>query len=386
VLAPGQEQLLRRMLDPPEGLPEGWHFERFDIAPDRVEARYRRGSELAEVRFVQDGQLTIAGRDQLPEDLVQALEVSALARAHRIVWLPPGPERRALPSSIDPKWVALEAGVLPALRISTPPRQVQATRERYEALGASVVRLELDASQSSTEQAILYVAKHASDAARVAELERRLLLEARRVHQRRGLAEEIGWALGYPSCCVSAFAERAHPGVLAVVGSLVSGRVGSDAYRAARDAWVPAPEPRLNGFLRRTRRSLIGFQPCRYDCRAALHHADRVADACARIDPDWLADTDARLAAPVVIAPNGALSLVHIERRIEPMRIVGARPLREQNRDPSAADSELAPVLIGAEVHDDGFLAGAGTAWCLLVDFGARAPVIPPGARAFLER
>jgi hypothetical protein len=192
---------------------------------------------------------------------------------------------------------------------------------------------------------------------------------------RRALAEELGWALGHPSCCVEAYVARSHPSGAALVGSYLAGNLGTPAYRAARDAWVPRPLPRLNGFLRHAGRSFVSFQPCRYDCPHALAVADRVAGACTLANREWLAETDRVLARPVVVAPDGGRAVVALERRIEPMRVIEAEALSE-----APSDQALAAQLVGAEAPDDGLFRQRGLGWCLLVDFGWVRPGTGAGA------
>jgi hypothetical protein len=272
-----------------------------------------------------------------------------LAREHRIEWRDP---------DVDPEWCALRAGVTTTIRIRVDQDDPDAVRQKYEGLGAAVVELD---------RTVLYVARASSDAEQARELERRLLSDGASMAERQVLAEELGWALGHPTCCVEAHVKRVYPTSATLIVSYLAGNVGTDAYRAARDAWVARPSPRLNPFLRGMRRSLITFEPCRYDCAHALGYADRIADACALANRQWLGETDLGLARPIVIAPNGARAIVGLERRIEPMRIVHAEPLST-----AESDSALADRLLGAEARDDGLLSRSGLGWCLLVDFGWR--------------
>lgn len=374
VIPAGQEELLRRVLDPPEGLPDDWEFVRAAIDGPSVEARYRRGDrEGAVVRLVHpDAASQGAVRTTrfafsptgVPAALAHAIEVSLLAREHRIVWQDAAEQRTTVGETlVDPEWCALEAGVKRVLRVSVAPEGADDVERRYRELGAECVRLEFVAEVDDQPRAILYVARSATDAERARALEASLIVPGLGSRERSERMEELGWELGYPSCCVEAFVRRLHPGLGGALLAMVSGRVGSEPYLAARDAWVPRPEPRLNPFLRAERRFLIGFEPCRYDCAEALAWANRVADVCAERDPEWLARTDSELAQPIVVSPDGAVARVTLERRIEPMRIVRAQ----------GDDDQLTSRLVGAEAHDNGLLTGRGVAWCLLVDFGWRS-------------
>jgi hypothetical protein len=380
MIGTGQEELLRRMLDPPEGLPGGWQFVSAAIAGPAVEARYRLGMDEALVRLVhpdaaredalKTSNFAIDDAAALPSDLLQALEVSMLARERRIHW---GESRAKSEHRVDPEWCALQAGVKPALRVSVSPEDAAAVEQRHRALGASVVRAEQETMVGGRTAVLLYIAKDEVTAEQVREIERPIVTQALDQAQERQLIEELGTALGYPSCCVKAFARRPRPGLVSFVRSFISRRSGSKDYQGARDAWVATPAPRLNPFLKCLRRSLIAFEPCRYDCEEALEHADRVATACAAVDPLWLGETERRLAEPVVIAANGATAQVTLERRIEPMRIIDARALCAPGQEPNAEQTQLATDVMGAEVRDDGLLTGRGISKCLLVDFGKAA-------------
>jgi hypothetical protein len=368
VIPAGQEDLLRRMLDPPEGLPGGWQFVQAAVAGEGLEARYQLGTDVAVVRLVpadaagegalRMGSFAIDAAGGLPAALVDALEVSVLAREHRVRWSRPSP------ADIDPEQCAVEAGVARAIRRRAGREQARALEQRMLERGMSVVRLE--PSHAPGEPLLLYAAKNVTDAEWVRDAEQRLQGSEPRSSERHARLEELGWALGYPSCCVEAFAGRREPTMAGVAGSLLSGSLGCADYRAARAAWVPWPAPRLNRFHRALGRALIPFEPCRYDCARALYWADQVAAPCATLDPDWLTETDRMLAEPVVIAPGGALALVAIERRIEPMRIIAARALAA-----AATDPRFVERLLGAEARDDGLLVGDAIGWSLLVDFGS---------------
>jgi hypothetical protein len=369
VIPAGQEELLRRMLDPPEGLPGGWQFVNAAVAGCGLEARYRLGDDVAVVRLVpadaagagalRTGSFAIAAARGLPVDLIEALEVSVLAREHRLRW------SRATAARIDPEWCALDAGVARAVRRRASHQDAKTIEQDLVDRGAAFVRLE--PAETGNDTILFFAANDVADAEWVREAERRWLLAAGRASERRARLEELGWALGYPSCCVETFAARRIPTLATAAGSLLSGSLGCPAYRAARAAWVAVPSPRLNTFHRATQRSLLAFEPCRYDCTRAVEWAERVAVACAALDAEWLNETDQLLAEPLVIAPAGTLAAVALERRIEPMRIIGARALGT-----APEDSLFAARLLGAESRDDGLLVGDAIGWSLLVDFGKR--------------
>lgn len=380
MLPAGQDALLRRILDPPEGLPDGFAFESASAEGSKIEARYRNGGastivRLVHVREAQAGDLIIGSLAlrnvaELPESLVRALEVSLLAREHRVEWRELGPDAEKHASDVDPEWCALSAGIQSVLRVRVSAEDAALTRQRYESFGAVVLSQEVPPNR-----AILYVARDPSDAERTRELERHLLADETSLSDRRALAEELGWALGHPSCCVEAYVARMHPSGAALVGSYLAGNLGTLPYRAARDAWVPRPLPRLNPFLRHAGRSFVSFQPCRYDCPHALALADRVAGACALANREWLAETDRVLARPVVICPDGGRAIVALERRIEPMRVIETEALSD-----APSDRDLARRLVGAEAPDDGLFRRRGLGWCLLVDFGWIRPGFGGGA------
>ena len=103
---------------------------------------------------------------------------------------------------------------------------------------------------------------------------------------------ELGRQLGYPSCCVEAFLQRLVRGVhVRPDGGRASERVVAVEQALARSRRRLA---RLN-FLLPGRRALVPFDPCAFDCPAALEYADALYDVHRNEDPAAAAKLQASL-------------------------------------------------------------------------------------------
>ena len=178
---------------------------------------------------------------------------------------------------------------------------------------------------------------------------------------------ELGARLGYPACCVAAFNAR--------YARLTGGGPGAaahDTWLGAVDAWVPAPRARLNALVS-PHPTLISFEPCRYDCAPALAVADATAAALGEVEPAILADLDATLARPVVIAADGARAWVELAREGGVPTIVAAEALVAPGAEVRPEDARLAAEVVGRTAGATGRIEGLGDgAWPpLLVDFSA---------------
>ena len=101
-------------------------------------------------------------------------------------------------------------------------------------------------------------------------------------------ADELGALLGYPRCCVRAFAAQAGRGDNSLNRYLAAART---------DAADPAPWPwQLNELHLR----LIAFYPCSYRCPAARAVADATVAAIARVHPTAPAALAAALTTTVL--------------------------------------------------------------------------------------
>lgn len=244
---------------------------------------------------------------------------------------------------VDVEWLALAAGLKPAIRIAASAIEASRVAEHFQRLGAAVVTARGPVGVHRHEHTLLYVARTAGDAQSLRAAERPLLAAHLPARDKSYYAGQLGLRLGYPRCCVDAFAAR----VLRGPGKLRPGDRDSfhEDYVAARDALAPRPDWRLNNLLLRHHLRLVTFEPCRYDCAAALAIAEPLLQIVARHHPDDLPALKASLQRPLAIDPSGARAWAARDGD----RIVRAEPPREH---PTAAadpaDSAFAAKLLAA--------------------------------------
>jgi hypothetical protein len=201
-----------------------------------------------------------------------------------------------------PEWVALCAGVKPALRLWRPRAAVAAAAAAATRRGFATVVADRDDAT-----AILYVARDAGGgpgparrrgdgAARTAGR-----LDARLRPRSPHLA--LGQALGYPRCCVEAYLARLARGV----DRLPSGRRAHEDHVAAATAAAASArlDPRCNVFDAEHTHGWLSHYPCRFDCGPSIAYADRVAAALTALAPAAAAALATALATPVAIEPDG---------------------------------------------------------------------------------
>lgn len=354
VIPPGQEERVRRMVEPPGGSWAGWSLAGMEIGPDRVRVAYRHtNGDTAQLALVHP---TAAGEDaegapfrveayhpMRPEldDLVAALRGAIRERGTGFRWHvagdprgDPAGERAGDPASDrtggdpvrDTELLALEAGLKPAIRRTVTTDQLERSADLLRRRGLVVRPVGHVARYSGVEVETLCASTDAAVASELADLEAATIRgDGSRDHV--DMARHIGALLGYPTCCVEAFAarlERKVPPTLA-------------PWTAVRDAWTPRPEPRLNHLAEGEGAALISFEPCRYDCARALEQADAVADLLGARHPAQLAQVDRTLARDVAIHPKGHRAWVTLSSRrgrtvvaaVEPIRRMMGRPLDE---------------------------------------------------------
>lgn len=242
---------------------------------------------------------------------------------------------------VDVEWLALAAGLKPAIRIAADALSASRVAEHFQRLGATVVTARGPVGVHRHEHTLLYVARTAADAQALRTAERPLLAAHVPAKDKAYYAGQLGLRLGYPRCCVDAFCAR----VLRGPGKLRPGDRDSfhEDYVAARDAAVARPDWRLNNLLLRHHLRLVTFEPCRYDCAAALALAEPLLGIIARHHPDDLPALRDSLQRPLVIDPTGA----RVWAARDGERIVRAEAPRERPgvaADP--ADSALAARLL----------------------------------------
>jgi len=270
---------------------------------------------------------------------------------------------------VDAEWIAFSAGLKPAIRRTVDPAELPRVEAQLRAGGAVVLRARETARLGAREQAVLYVARSAEHAEALREAEEGVLPGRGSAADAPDRHRAIGRLLGFPSCCVEAFLVRLHRGVDRLEADGPGGL--AEDYVAARCAWVPAADARVNPLLMPVRAQLISFYPCRYDCAEAVGLAEAVRALIAARQPKTAASLMGLLSRPVAVAPDGARSLLELDdARGEVLR--AAAPRRSDGAsDPR--DAALAERLVGARVGADGevtaaTLTEAPTVWC--VDFG----------------
>lgn len=271
---------------------------------------------------------------------------------------------------VDVEWLALRAGLKPAIRLTAEPSEVEALEARFSRLGAKVARGLWRRGQGRV-LAVLYVARSARDAEALRDVEAPVIDHETPTPRQLEVnaCMEVGRRLGYPRCCVEAFCARVERGC----GVLSSGSiVASEDYVAARDAWVARPCPRLNTLLLAASIRWITFEPCRFDCSLARSLADAVAGLVASRSPESASAIDRVLAMSVVITAEDARAQVAVDRALPCPRIQQAWAQRtSEGRPIGPRDDELAARLPGLTVNRDGAVAGSGAPPALFVDFGA---------------
>jgi hypothetical protein len=274
-------------------------------------------------------------------------------------------------ANIDPEWVALTAGLKPAIRVTVEPGGADDVATRFRGQGLKVVMAATTVPIGGRQVAILYVARTEEDATLLRAAEARALPghEVKDLEADLDAHREIGRRLGFPACCVEAFCQRVARGIDRLEPG---GRGGmAEDYVAARGAWIERPDPRLNNLLFLARYKLLSCYPCRYDCETALRYAEGVRQAIEKRQRDAERAIMAALTRPVVIAPQNVRAVVELG---EGRTITRA----EAPRDPSGrtvhpGDEPFAATLVGKAVGPDGAVTGTASggmppAW--LVPFG----------------
>jgi hypothetical protein len=200
-----------------------------------------------------------------------------------------------------PEWVALCAGVKPALRLWRPRAAVAAAAAAATRRGFATVVADRDDAT-----AILYVAATPAAARALRDAEA-MAPPGQPVDSTRGFDPAphlaLGQALGYPRCCVEAYLARLARGV----DRLPSGRRAHEDHVAAATAAAASAhlDPRCNVFDAEHTHGWLSHYPCRFDCGPSIAYADRVAAALTALAPAAAAALATALATPVAIEPDG---------------------------------------------------------------------------------
>ena len=272
----------------------------------------------------------------------------------------------------DLESIAFAAGLKPAIRRTVDPSELDAVEAQLRAPGVVVLRARRTARLGAREQAVLYVARTAEHAGALRDAEEAVLPGASGAPDARERHREVGRLLGFPPCCVEAFLARLDRGVDRLDARGPGGL--AEDYVAARSAWVPRPDARVNPLLMAVRAQLVSFYPCRYDCPEAVGVAEALRAVLERRQPAAAAALLALLSRPVAIAPDGARALLVLGGALDGAVIARAVAPRRSDAKSDPRDVALADTLVGASVAPDGALGsgeGAFPIWC--VDFSARA-------------
>ena len=269
--------------------------------------------------------------------------------------------------NIDTEGLALRAGHKPGLRISADTISAQDIAARYQSFGCSVALAHARVGRDRRPRVLIYVAPTAQAAIGLRAAEHHLLEPHISDRDRAFFTRELGLRLGFPTCCVDAFADR----ILRGSGHLHAGDRDrhDDDFVAASDGWVARPDWRLNSLLMRHRARLISFTPCRLDCPAALAQAAIIlrlvhehAGATAHVLEDMLK-------RPLAIGPTGARAWL---RRGADGTIAGAEAPRElPDGAPDPDDGAHARSWSRAEIDASGHLLGCGLPAPRFLDFAA---------------
>lgn len=246
---------------------------------------------------------------------------------------------------IDVEWLALAAGLKPAIRITATALEASAIAGRFQAMGAAVVTARGPVGVHRHAHTLVYVARTAADAAAARAAERPLLATHLPARDKAYYAGELGLRLGYPRCCIDAFTAR----VLRGPGKLRPGDRDSvhEDYVAAHDALVARPDWRLNNLLLRQHLRVITFEPCRYDCGVALDFAREIVRLIEAQDAASARVLEDRLKRPLVLTAAGARAWARLEGA-EPAKIVAAEAPRAA--DPRAAAADPADEALAARL------------------------------------
>jgi hypothetical protein len=380
VIPPGQEALLERALRPRGAGVSGFELRGFSIETSQVRARYAHEGREIPLRLLHpstevDGPQLEAGPflvllerdDDAPScgPLMASLHRGLSSLEGRFVWRnvhdeagEPRGDARGEPIGErveDVQLLAVARGIKPALRMSVGLPELDAVRRHLEGAGLAVSRRQRLDDHDGVESEILCASPDADRAEALAGLERALCDVAGQSPQEDArLAARIGELLGYPACCVTAHARR--------VAAPVAGHTGF--FEAACEAWSAEPHHRLNGIVAGWVRPLVSFEPCTFNCSAALGYADAVAAALADRDALALEVLEEALATVVVVHASGARGLATLREG----EVVDVKPApRKEGRGVDAADA-----LALASVRGHPGARGLLGAEAVLIDFRAR--------------
>lgn len=264
--------------------------------------------------------------------------------------------------------LALHRGLKPAIRQSLSRSALATQRERCERLGLHCVEIAADAG------VVLIVARDRGRAEAIAALERAPRAAAGRPLDPREIAEH-GQLLGFPACCVEAFAHHASG----------AGRGTLPGCRAALEATRGALAPRLN-VLDPEVFHWVSWIPCAFDCAASMAYADRLAALVAARYPVFVRRLDYALAAHRLVASDVVqVSLTGLWRgdRLVVDRAWATAHDRRPGAPTLPGDLERADALVAALRHAGALTADPrGAVVAPRAPFGGDLHLYPFGGRS----
>lgn len=261
---------------------------------------------------VPDAPLEARAPDELQREVDEAL---AAGRASGITTLLDDQCR------VDTELLSLRAGLKPVIRLSSSADE-GAFIARYRALGLAACAADGlfadDEGHHTRKLRLVYVAPTQEAADHAAAVERKTFTKAADVAQRAAEYRALGEALGYPACCVAAYAQRV------VLEPSVHGSFVAEAHVCALGAYTPRPHWELNHHLMETGDAVVPFAPCTYDCPVALKLARAIFAQVTREAPLAARRIQRRLAVALAVDSAGARAIVELENDT----IRAARPRR----------------------------------------------------------
>ena len=177
-------------------------------------------------------------------------------------------------SRIDPEFIAFQEGLKPAIRIALDPCETKKINPHF--VNYCVVSKE--AIIRGKKQIIYYISRSYKYSRKLMQAEAPSLSKSLLITKRvkRLSLEETGLLLGYPICCVKAFAERSE--IIKFKLRMKVFSKNSYDYELIKMAACDRPSWYINNLLRTYVRPIISFEPCSYDCSYAIDYAKRIFD------------------------------------------------------------------------------------------------------------
>jgi len=223
-----------------------------------------------------------------------------------------GPRGPGGNGSVDVEWVAVQAGLKPANRITIEPQRAGDVELRARRAGFHVERgPKLVEFPGRPPAMILYISPERDRARELVAAETQLLPPGRPMPIEDSVHwnTRVGELLGFPRCCVEEFAVRLRRSVTRRLD-------GGDAHEDFVAAECAARASRrllgrLNDLSPDRRARIVTFYPCRYDCPSAAGYAAAVFAAAEGALPAAAAALRAALLGTMSIAVDGSRGVAH---------------------------------------------------------------------------